>query len=91
MNTENEKSADRGESNSTDLLCEVDSVLMKRVYFALETGRDNAVEVYNQHINKIVSTKASRQDLYLGKLFKNDIKEVEKLIEQLNDKWHFGV
>ena len=75
---------------SEKVYCDVERELLKRVYFALETGRDNAIEAFNSHMVDIGDTNKTRRDKYLIALLRSDIDEVESLISELSSKWQFG-
>jgi hypothetical protein len=79
-----------GESDMSDLLYSVEENLMKRIYFALETARDNALEVYNEHMVSLGMTTTKNK--YLAKALKDDVDEATDLIKGLTDKYgKFGI
>ena len=75
------------ESELKPLLYSVEENLMKRVYVALEAARDNAIELYNDHINKVGGKPTTKKDEYLAKMLKDDADEVTDLIKVLADKY----
>ena len=69
----------------------VEEQLMKRIYFALETARDNALECFNEHQTSIKG-EPTLKEKYLSKLMLDDVNEVTDLIKGLTDKYgNFGV
>ena len=78
-------------SSSNALLYEVEAATMKRIYFALETARDNAIECYNDHMAKLGQGNMTKCNEYVADCLKKDIEEAESLITELSSKWSFGV
>ncbi len=79
------------ESTLNDLLYSVDARLMKRMYFALETARDNALECFNAHVNNIIG-EPTKKESYISKLLLDDVNEATDLIKGLTDKYgNFGI
>lgn len=75
----------------SEIVFNVDVKLMKRIYFALEVARDNAIELYNDHMNKVGEKPTTKKDEYLAKLLKDDADEANDLVKGLAEKWDFGV
>lgn len=70
---------------------QVEEELMKRMYFALETARDNALECFNEHMNSIGDAPTVKEK-HLSKLLLGDVNEATDLITVLTDKYgKFGV
>ena len=78
-------------SSSNDVLYQVEETTMKRVYFALETARDNAIECYNDHMNRLGQGNITKRNEYVADCLKKDIEESEWLIAELSSKWSFWV
>jgi len=73
------------------LLYSVEENLMKRMYFALEKARDNALESFNAHVVSI-SGEPTRKESYITKLLLDDVNEATDLIKGLSDKYgKFGI
>ena len=73
------------------MLYSVEENLMKRIYFALETARDNALECFNEHQNSI-KDEPTVKEKHLSKLLLDDVNEATDLIKGLTDKYgKFGI
>ncbi len=71
-------------------LYHVDSKLLKRIYFALATARDNATECLNTHSNSIKGVPSKEENIMTGILLK-DADEATNLLKILSDKYgRFG-
>lgn len=64
---------------------------MKRMYFALETARDNALECLNVHVTSIKGEPTIKEK-HLSKLLLDDVSEATDLIKRLTDEYgKFGI
>ncbi len=71
-------------------LYHVDSKLLKRIYFALETARDNALECLNAHTNSIKGNPLKYENIRT-RILTMDVDEATDLIKELTDKYgQFG-
>ena len=85
-----EAKSDESELNA--LLYSVEENLMKRMYFALDTARDNAIELYNSHMIEVDGKPTTKKNEYIAKLLKDDMDEVTDLIKGLTYKYgEFGI
>ena len=74
------------ESELKPLLYSVEERMMKRMYFALETARDNALECFNAHVTSIEGEPTVKEK-HLTKLLLDDVNEATDLIKGLTDKY----
>ncbi len=75
---------------SEPFLYHVDSKLLKRIYSALATARDNAFECLNAHSNSIKGNP-SKYENFRTRILKRDADVATALIKELTDKYgQFG-
>lgn len=73
------------------IIYNIEENLMKRIYFALEVARDNALECFNDHVANIKG-EPTLKEKRLSELMLDDVNEVTDLIKGLTDKYgRFGI
>ncbi len=68
----------------------IEKELLNDIYFALETARDNAIEVLNTHNNKCRRLPMTYDEKRIWGILTEDINDVEEVLISLSEKWKFG-
>ena len=73
----------------TPVTLEVDENLMRRVYTVLGTAEDNALEIYNDHMNRLEKHPMTSRNKYVAECLQKDTAEVRSIIGELNELFRF--